>query len=211
VTLLPFHFRKLGTLRPAVLFWILLIPLISGIAAIELFAPQRPQAPFGQGLDEFSNLLAIPPERLAELTNVPLVLVIFAVGYSLGWLLNLVVLMMVRRSSLSAVTRIVAAGIVPPEWERTDAREKLAAARARDRGEWIALQKRGVFRHIVLRGGLMFGSVCFVGINLVLPLVSLRPIATSSLPIWFLIWAFVGVALASFGWVSLKLSQRSEA
>ncbi len=211
MALLPFHIQKLATLRPVILCWILLIPFVTAIATIERLAPERPKPPFTHRIDHISNILAIPPVRLAEAANLPIVLGIFAIGYSFGWLLNYVALMIVRHSSLPEITRIIAAGIVPAEWERVDAKEKLLAARAIDQDVWAALQKTGIFRYIVLRGGLFFGSVCFVGINIVLPLVTLRPVAISSLPIWFFIWVSVGVAIASFTWLSLKFSQRGEA
>jgi hypothetical protein len=150
----------------------------------------------------------VSPDRLVEAINLPVVFGIALLGYLLGWLLNCIALVIVRRFHVREMLCMIFSNFVPLEWERADARQSLLTAYGKNAAEWDSVQAIGSFRYIVVRGGLTFGSFGAIFIHVIIPLVTSHRIELTSLPIWFAFWSLFGIALAGSRWLGLRRARR---
>lgn len=208
---LPFDFVRLGTLRDVMLWRLLPLPLLCAVGTWPLIDVQAAIESLVSIVEPLAHALATPPAKIAEFMVVMASVCAAAVAYTLGWILNFALLACFRRHSSTTLMSAFVGGPMPATWEKDGAAAKVQAARLKDESDWSIAREIGAFRYIVVRGGLLFGSVAFTGIHIVLNWVQSLPISGASLPLKFAVWVLFGMVIAAARWWSLRRAFRGEA
>jgi len=155
--------------------------------------------------------LAAPVATIATFVAVVSAAFASVAAYTIGWLFNFALLLALRRGSKSALASAFSGSAMPDGWEKDGANAIVRAARLKDEADWKFARESGPLRYIFVRGGLVFGSVAFLGLHVVLNLVQSQPIVLSSLPLKFALWVLFGVLLTAPRWWVLKRASGGEA
>jgi hypothetical protein len=199
---LPFHFRRLGTLKTGIQCALLAAPLLGALVAMSAIDLTKSLASSALNEQAVGELLATPPEKVIEIGAILLYVPLGIAAYLLGWVINTILIAFIWRHQTKSAIDMVFRSEVPAGWETAGAAAKLRAAHEQDRAEWLHMQRTGWVRYVLLRGGLMFGSLAFVGLHIVLNLVQSQPIALASLPWKFMLWLVFGVLLSGCSWLA---------
>ncbi len=211
MTLLPFNVTRLGTLRDAMLWRLLPLPFACAVGIWPIIDVSSTTATVVSMVQPLAPVLATSPAKIAEFFVVMAAMCAAAATYTLGWVLNFALLAGFKRHSRAALLAAFAGGPLPSNWEKVDASEKLLAAHLKERADWNFARGIGPLRYIVVRGGLLFGAVAFVGLHIVLNLLQSQPIILASLPLKYTLWVIFGCLLAAQRWWSLRRAFRGEA
>ena len=211
MTLLPFNFTRLGTLRDAMLWRLLPLPFSCAVGIWPMIDVSSTSATVVSMVESLAPALATPPAKIAEFIVVMAAMCAAAVTYTMGWALNFALLAGFKRHSRAALFAAFAGGPLPSNWEKEDASAKVLAAHLKEKADWRFAREIGPMRYIVVRGGLLFGAVAFVCLHIVLHWLQSQPIILSSLPLKYTLWVLFGGLMAAQRWWSLKRAFRGEA
>jgi hypothetical protein len=211
LTLLPFNFVRLGTLRDAVLWRLLPLPLACAVAVLPMIDAASATATLTPLVKPLSSALATPSTGIVEFIVVIAAMCAAAFTYTVGWVLNFALLAGFKRYSSATLAAAFSGGPLPHSWEKADASAKVLAAHLKEKATWSFAREAGPLRYIVWRGGILFGALVFVLLHIVLNLLNSQPIIISSLPLKYALWVLIGSLLAAQKWWSLKRAFRGEA
>lgn len=211
MTPLPFNFTRLGTLRDAVLWRLLPLPFSCAVGIWSIIDVPSTTAAVVSLVEPLAPALATPPSKIAEFLVVMAAMCAAALTYTLGWVLNFALLAGFKRYSRAALLTAFAGGPLPSNWEKEDASAKVLAAHPKAKADWSFAREIGPLRYIVVRGGLLFGTVAFVCLHIALNWLQSKPIILGSLPVKYALWVLFGGIVAAQRWWSLKRAFRGEA
>lgn len=207
---LPTNVVLLRTLRRGVALKLLALPYASALMAMVLW-PKGQHVLSADVARRLGSMLSLAPDAVESFAVAMVVLVLLFIGYLFGWMANAALLVVSGDYGVSQAVRIIVKSKLPMSWQNEKAAEIVATAEKQLAEQRANAKSIGPLRFIVVRGGLVFGTIAFVLVHIVLNLVQSQPIAWANLPWKWCFWFLLGIANSGWSWHEITRTARTEA
>lgn len=201
---------RLRTLRRRAALKLLALPYVMGLAAMALWPEgQHILSPTIAG--QIGAVLDASLEKVESFAAAMVGIALMFIGYLVGWAVNTAFLALSRNYGPSQAFQIVAKSQLPVSWQNEKANEIIATAEKQLSEQREFATKAGPLRFVVLRGGLIFGTLACALLHIVLNLLQSQPIVWTSLPWKWCLWVLLGIANAAWSWHEIARDTPPEA